>query len=69
MEQLTANEKYHTLLCVQKANADLSYRLLKAEIKYENFARYDAELEQEIEQLKESIVFYDALKNKLEQIL
>lgn len=69
MEQLTANEKYHTLLCVKYARHELSTKLLKSEIEYQSHTDYDAELEQEIEQLKESIAFYDALINKLDKIL
>lgn len=66
---LTANEKYHTLLCVKYARHELSTKLLKSEIKYESHARYDADFEQEIEQTRESIAFYDALISKLEKIL
>ena len=69
METLTENEKYHTLLCVKYAKMELSHRLLKTEIKYESFTCYNAELDQEIEQLKESIAFHDALIKKLEKIL
>lgn len=69
MEKLSENEKYHTLLCVKYAKMELSHKLLKAEIKYESFTHYDAELDQEIEQLKESIAFHDALISKLETIL
>lgn len=69
MEKLTENEKYHALLCVKYAKMELSYRLLKAEIKYESFTRYDAELDQEIELLRESIAFHETLISKLEKIL
>lgn len=69
MEKLTENEKYHTLLCVKYAKMELSHKLLKTEIKYESFTCYNADLEQEIEQTRESIAFYDALINKLEEIL
>lgn len=69
MEKLAENEKYHTLLCVRYTKMELSYKLSKAEIKYESFTCYNAELDQEIEQLKESIAFHDALIDKLEKIL
>ena len=69
MEKLTVNEKYHALLCVKYARHELSIKLLKVEIKYGSFTSYDAELDQEIEQLKESIAFYEALISKLEKIL
>ncbi len=69
MEKLTENEKYHALLCVKYVKMELSERLLKAEIKYESFTCYNAELDQEIEQLKESIAFHEALISKLEKIL
>ena len=69
MEKLTEQEKYHTLLCVKYARHELSTRLLKLEIEYESHTCYDDKLEQEIEQSKDSIVFHDALINKLEKIL
>ena len=69
MEKLTENEKYHTLLCVKYARHELSTRLLKLEIEYESHECYDDKLEQSIAQLKESIVFHDALISKLETIL
>lgn len=69
MENLTEQEKYHTLLCVKYARHELSTKLLKLEIEYESYKHYDAELDQKIEQLNESIAFYDALINKLEKIL
>lgn len=69
MEKLTENEKYHALLCVRYVKKELSDRLLKAKIKYESFTCYDAKLDQEIEQLKESIAFHEALISKLEKIL
>ena len=69
MEKLTENERYHTLLCVKYVKMELSERLLKAEVKYESYTHYDAELDQEIELLRESIAFHDALISKLEKIL
>lgn len=69
MENLTEQEKYHTLLCVKYARHELSAKLLKLEIEYESYKCYDAELEQSIEQFKESIAFHDALISKLEKIL
>lgn len=69
MEKLTENEKYHTLLCVKYVRHELSTKLLKLEIEYESHKCYDAELEHSIEQLDESIAFYDAIINKLEKIL
>ena len=52
MEKLTENERYHTLLCVKYVKMELSERLLKAEVKYESYTHYDAELDQEIELLR-----------------
>lgn len=69
MEKLTENEKYHALLCVKYARHELSTKLLKLEIEYESHECYDDNLEQSIEQIRESIAFYDALINKLEKIL
>ncbi len=69
MEKLTENEKYHTLLCVKYARHELSTKLLKLEIEYESHECYNDKLEQSIEQLNESIAFYDALISKLEKIL
>ena len=69
MEKLTENEKYHTLLCVKYARHELSTKLLKLEIKYESYTHYDAELDQKITQLRESIAFQDALISKLKKIL
>ena len=67
--ELTVNERYHTILCVKYARHELSVKLLKLEIEYESHEHYNAELEQSIEQTKESIAFYDALINKLGKIL
>lgn len=69
MEKLTENEKYHTLLCVKYARHELSTKLLKLEIEYDSCMCYDDKLEQSIEQLKESIAFYDALIKKLQEVL
>lgn len=69
MEKLTENEKYHALLCVKYVRHELSTKLLKLEIEYESHERYNDKLEQSIEQLNESIAFYDALVSKLEKIL
>lgn len=69
MEKLTENERYHTLLCVKYARHELSTKLLKLEIEYESHECYNDKLEQSIRQLKESIAFYDALIEKLEEIL
>ena len=69
MEKLTENEKYHALLCVKYVRHELSTKLLKLEIEYESHEHYDANLEQSIEQIRESVTFYDALINKLEKIL
>ena len=69
MEKLTENEKYHALLCVRYVKMELSERLFKAEVKYESYTHYDAELDHEIQLLRESIAFHDALISKLEKIL
>ena len=69
MEKLTENERYHALLCVKYVRHELSTKLLKLEIEYESHERYNDKLEQSIEQLNESIAFYDALVSKLEKIL
>ena len=69
MEKLTENEKYHALLCVKYVRHELSIKSLKLEIEYESHTHYDAELEQSIGQTNESITFYDALINKLENLL
>ena len=69
MEKLTENERYHTLLCVKYVRHELSTKLLKLEIEYESHECYNDKLEQSIEQIRESIAFYDALINKLEKIL
>ena len=69
MDKFTENEKYRIILRVKYARHDLSIKLLKAEIEYEGHTHCDSELEQEINQTKESIAFYDALIEKLEEIL
>lgn len=69
MEKLTEQEKYHTLLCVKYVRHELSTKLLKLEIEYESHKCYDDKLEYSIEQLDESIAFYDALVSKLEKLL
>ena len=46
MEKLTENEKYHALLCVKYVKMELNERLFKAEVKYESYTHYDAELDQ-----------------------
>lgn len=69
MEKLTENERYHTLLCVKYVRHELSTKLLKLEIEYESHKCYDDKLEHSIEQLDESIAFYDAIISKLEKLL
>ena len=69
MEKLTENERYHTLLCVKYARHELSTKLLQYEIDYDSIHKYDEQYDKLIEQTKESITFYDALIEKLEEIL
>lgn len=69
MEKLTEQERYHTLLCVKYVRHELSTKLLKLEIEYESHKCYDDKLEHSIEQLNESIAFYDALISKLKKLL
>lgn len=69
MEKLTEQERYHVLLCVKYVRHELSTKLLKLEIEYESHKCYDDKLEHSIEQLDESIAFYDALISKLEKLL
>ena len=69
MEKLTENERYHTLLCVKYARHELSTKLLQYEFDYDSIHKYDEQYNKLIEQTKESIAFYDALIEKLEEIL
>lgn len=69
MEKFTANEKYHILICVKYARHELTIKLLKSEIEYEGYTHCNTELEQEMNQTRESITFYDALIDKLERLL
>ena len=69
MEKLTENEKYHALLCVKYARHELSTKLLQYEIDYDSIHKYDEQYDKLIKQTKESIAFYDALIEKLEEIL
>ena len=69
MEKLTENERYHTLLCVKYARHELSTKLLQYEFDYDSIHKYDEQYDKLIEQTKESIAFYDALIEKLEEIL
>ena len=69
MEKLTENERYHTLLCVKYARHELSTKLLQYEFDYDSIHKYDEQYDKLIEQTKESITFYDALIEKLEEIL
>ena len=69
MDKFTEHEKYRILLCVKSVRHELSIKLLKLEIEYQGHTHYDADLEQEIEQIEESIAFYDNLIDKLDKIL
>ena len=69
MDKFTEHEKYRILLCVEYARHELSIKMLKSEIEYLGHKNYDADLEQEIEQTRESIAFYDALIDKIDKIL
>ena len=69
MEKLTENERYHTLLCVKYARHELSTKLLQYKFDYDSIHKYDEQYDKLIEQTKESITFYDALIEKLEEIL
>lgn len=66
---LTQDEKYRILLCVKYARHELSTNLLKTEIEYQGYTHYDAKLEQEMSQTRDSIACYDNLIDKLEKIL
>lgn len=69
MDKFTEHEKYRILLCVKYARHELSVKALKSEIEYQEHKHYDSDLEQEIEQTRESIAFYDALIDKIDKIL
>ena len=69
MEKLTENEKYHALLCVKYVRHELSTKLLKFGSEYGSQGQQDANREQSIEQIRESIALHETLINKLEKIL
>ena len=69
MEKLTENERYHTLLCVKYVRHELSTKLLQYEIDYDSIHKYDEQYDKLINRTKESIAFYDALIERLEEIL
>lgn len=69
MNKLTENEKYQTILCVKYAKHELRSILYKNEFEYEKLNTYNKEYDEKIEQLKDSIQYYDDLIKKLEEVL
>lgn len=67
--ELDSNEKYRTILCVKYARLELSAKLLQYEVDYDSIHKYDEQYDKLINRTKESIAFYDALIEKLEEIL
>lgn len=68
-ESFTINDKYRTILCVKYVRHELSIKRLELEMSYQTFDRYDADTEQKLEDLNESIAYYDELIEKLNSVL
>lgn len=65
----TEQDKYRTLLCVNYVRTELAIRRLDTEMAYQKLDHYDAETEHKLEDLNESIAYYDELIEKLNNIL
>lgn len=68
-EALSFQDKYRTLLCVKYVRAELAIRRLDTEMAYQKLDHYDAETEHKLEDLNESIAYYDELITKLDNVL
>lgn len=66
---LSFQDKYRTILCVKYVRAELAIRRLDTEMAYQKLDHYDAETEHKLEDLNESIAYYDELITKLDNIL
>ncbi len=66
---LTITDKHRTILCVKSVRCDLAIRRLDLETFYLTNERYDAEIEQKIEDLSNSIAYYDELIEKLNNLM
>ena len=68
-ETLSFQDKYRTLLCVKYVRAELAIRRLDTEMAYQKLDHYDAETEHKLEDLNDSIAYYDELIIKLNNVL
>ena len=68
-DAFTINDRYRTILCVKYVRHELSTKRLKMEMEYQAHVHYDADIEQKIEDLNESIAYYDALIEKLNYLM
>ena len=68
-EAFSLQDKYRTILCVKYVRHELSIKRLKMEMEYQAHVHYDANVEQEIDTLRESIVYYDELIEKLNDLM
>ena len=69
LRRLSVQDKYRTLLCVKYVRAELAIRRLDTEMAYQKLDHYDAETEHKLEDLNESIAYYDELIEKLNNVL
>lgn len=68
-EALSFQDKYRTLLCVHYVRTELAISRLDTEMAYQKLDHYDAETEHKLEDLNESIAYYDELIAKLDNVL
>ena len=68
-EALSFQDKYRTLLCVKYVRAELAIRRLDTEMAYQKLNHYDAETAYKLDELNDSIAYYDELITKLNNIL
>lgn len=65
----TVSDKHCTLLCVKYVRAELAIKQLKIDTEYQSHNHYDAEIDQKLKNLNESIAYYDELIEKLNDLM
>lgn len=69
IEAFSLQDKYRTILCVKYVRAELAIRRLDTEMAYQKLDHYDAETEHKLEDLNDSIAYYDELIEKLNDLM
>lgn len=67
--RFTEQDRYRTLLCVKYVRTELAVKRLEIDTAYQAHNHYDAEIDQKLTDLNESIAYYDELIEKLNDLM